>query len=87
MNKALIKSFLIVFLYVGMGTVALLFLNSSSILVPIGLLLTIPVTFISFGVVYIEGGDSTMLVLIVQMFMFLLTWLIVYGVLSKRLRK
>lgn len=85
MNKDLRNSFSIAFLYVGLGTLALMFVNSSNILVPIILLLTIPVTFIGFGIAYMES-DSTMLILIVQLIVFLLFWAILYNRFKKKAR-
>ncbi len=82
MNRGLIITFLIAFLYVGIGTGALFFINSSSILVPIALLLTLPVSFVGFGIAYSEY-DSQILILIVQFFVFLLTWAILYYTMVK----
>ena len=84
MNKDLRNSLLASFLYVGLGTLALLFINSSNPLVLITLLLTIPVTFIGFGIAYMEGGDSTLLILAVQFFMFLVSWAILHKIFKKR---
>jgi hypothetical protein len=83
MNKDLRNSFLIALLYVGSGTLALMFANSSNILVPIILLITIPVTFIGFGIAYTEA-DSTMLILLVQLIVFLIFWAILYSRFKKR---
>ena len=83
MNKDLRNSFLISFLYVGSGTLALLFMNLTNIFVLIILLLTIPVNFIGFGIAYTEQ-NSTLPIIIVQLVMFLLLWRILYSRFKKR---
>jgi hypothetical protein len=83
MNKDLRNSLLISILYVGSGTLALLFANSSNTLIPLVLLLTIPVTVISFGIAYTQA-ESTMLILAVQLIVFLLFWAFLYGRFKKR---
>lgn len=83
MNKNLRNSFLIAFLYVGSGTLALLFMNLTNIFVLMVLLLTIPVTFIGGAIAYTEK-DSTLPIIIVQLVMFLLFWRILYGIFKKR---
>ena len=83
MNKDLRNSFLIALIYVGSGTLALLYMNMTNIFILIILLLTIPVNFIGFGIAYTER-DSTMLIMMVQLFMFLLSWAILYKIFKKR---
>lgn len=83
MNKDLRNSFLISLVYVGTGTLALLFIYSTNVLVPIVLLLTIPVTFIGGAIAYTEK-DSTLPIIIVQVVMFLLFWRIIYSWFKKR---
>ncbi|UII27578.1 hypothetical protein LVD15_03895 [Fulvivirga maritima] len=83
MNKELKKSFIISFLYVGLGTLALLFVNSSSLIVSIILLLTIPVTFVGFGITYMEGSDSLLVILIVQILIFLTFWRMMFLILKR----
>lgn len=83
MNKDLRNSFLISFAYVGAGTLALLFIYSTHVLVPIVLLLTIPVTFIGGAIAYTEK-DGTLPIMIVQLVMFLLFWRILYIMFKKR---
>lgn len=86
MNKDLRNSFLIAFTYVGSATLALLFMNMTNILVLITLLLTLPVSFISFGIAYTEK-DSTLAIIIVQLIMFLSLWAILYYRFKKRSAK
>ena len=90
MSKSLYRSFLYSFLYVLLGTIAVLSLYPSS---PVhgdwaywALFFTFPVTVISFAVMYAEPNATT-LVLIVQAVMFLLTWLILYSTLPKHRAK
>lgn len=81
MNPALYRSFLISFSYVLIGTIGVLSAYPSSPLygdwVVFALLLTLPVTIISFGVMYAEP-DATVMVLIIQLVMFLITWYVLY---------
>jgi hypothetical protein len=86
MDKNLRNSFLIALAYVGSGTLALLFIYSTNPLVPLVLLLTIPVTFISGAIAYTEK-DSTLPIIIVQLVMFLLLWAILYNRFKKRTAK
>jgi hypothetical protein len=83
MNKDLRNSFLISFLYVGSGTLALLFMNLTDKFVLFVLTLTIPVNFIGFGIAYTEQ-NSTLPIIIVQLAVFLLFWRILYRRLKKR---
>jgi hypothetical protein len=87
MSKPLYRSFLYAFLYVLLGTIAVLSLYPST---PLhgdwaywALFLTFPVTVISFTVMYAES-DATTIVLIVQVVMFLITWRIFYSTFPKR---
>jgi hypothetical protein len=87
MSKPLYRSFLYAFLYVLLGTIALLSLYPST---PLhgdwaywALFFTFPVTVISFAVMYADS-DATALVLIVQVIMFLITWLIFYSTFPKQ---
>ncbi|HEU5290566.1 MAG TPA: hypothetical protein VFU05_08000 [Cyclobacteriaceae bacterium] len=82
MNKDLRNSFLISFAYVGLGTLALLFINSSSVVVPIILLITVPVTFIGFGIAYMES-NSIVAILLTQAIVFLIFWAVLYRILKK----
>jgi hypothetical protein len=90
--KALKKSFFITLAYVGSGTVAVmcLGLNGDSGafiagLITIILLLTIPVTCISFAFMY-ANPHAYGQVLLVQSIMFLLFWLILFSIIYKRLK-
>lgn len=80
-NAALYRSFLISFSYVLIGTISVLSVYPSSPLsgdwVVFTLLLTFPVSLVSFGVMYAEP-NATMTVLFIQLAMFLITWYVVY---------
>jgi len=80
-RKALLISFMISLFYVGFGTYSLLasipsvpFHNEWS---AFGLLLTLPVNFIAFGIAF-SINKSLNLILLIQVFMFLLFWYIIY---------
>lgn len=84
------KSFIVSLLYVGLGTISLLgvypsdpFYSDWSI---VGLLITIPVSFIGFGVIYMEANSYTLL-LFVQSLVFLLLFFIVYTFLTRNQKK
>jgi len=85
-KKLLIKSVVISLLYVGFGTYSLLGMSPQSPFFwewsALGLLITMPVSFIGFGLMYGEWNPS--LLMLVQTGVFLLFWLIVYRVLLKR---
>ncbi len=77
----IIKSFVISFLYVGIGTLSLISLYpQSGFYTPIswgGLLLTFPVTIYSFGIMYTES-NSLDKILNTQLVVFLCFWSIIY---------
>ncbi|MDB5143871.1 MAG: hypothetical protein JWQ66_2584 [Mucilaginibacter sp.] len=86
---ALKKSFLITLLYVGLGTISVLCLGPNSPssefindLLTLILFVTIPVTFISIGIMYSSPNYDA--VLIVQSIIFLLFWLIVFSILNRK---
>ncbi len=72
-------SFLFAFLYVLIGTICLFCLVPPlyNTWVSVGLVLTLPVTVLSFAVMFAER-DATVYVLVIQTIMFLLTWYILY---------
>ncbi len=86
-NSTLVKSFIISFLYVVLGTVAVLSGYPSSPLygewVSTALLLTLPVSVISFGIAF---ADATAFwsVLMVQLIVLLIFWRIVFKIMYKR---
>jgi hypothetical protein len=89
---AIKKSFLITLAYVGAGTLALLMSSGSSDLgdfingvVIIILFVTIPVTCISFGIVY-SNSHAIGSVLLVQSAMFILCWLVLYYWFSQKMK-
>ena len=96
MNKATIiaakRSFFITLTYVGLGTVSVLclgldiqgyeFLADVSTVI---LFLTIPVTCISFAVMYSSHDYGT--VLIIQSVIFLLFWYVLFLILRRKIRK
>jgi len=92
-STAFKKSFFITLAYVGSGTVAVMCLglsgNSGEIisgLMTIILLLTIPVTWISFAIMY-SDAHAYSTVLVVQSIMFLLFWAVLFLIINKRLKK
>jgi len=88
-KKLLIRAALISFLYVGFSTYSLLGMSPQSPIFwewsALGLLITMPVSFIGFGLMYGEWNPS--LLILVQTGIFFLFWLIVYRVLLKRHKK
>nr|MBB6229972.1 hypothetical protein [Mucilaginibacter sp. FT3.2] len=88
---AIKKSFFITLIYVGLGTVSLLclalklpendFING---LLTVILFLTIPVTCISFAIMYSSSNYGA--VLIVQSIIFLLFWLIAFLILNRKIK-
>ncbi|HEY9048196.1 MAG TPA: hypothetical protein VIN08_19955 [Ohtaekwangia sp.] len=88
------NSFYISVLYVGIGTVALFASTSSamkneilSIIILLVDVVTIPVCFIGFGILYGGGKGAGMFAFIVQIGVFLLFWYIMYRYLLKRYKK
>ena len=75
-------------IYVGLGTVAVLCVYPPYYgdWVLLALLLTFPVTILSFGVMY-GSSDSFLIVLTIQSIMLILTWLVVYQMLQAKSRK
>ncbi|MEO6850036.1 MAG: hypothetical protein ABI203_11545 [Mucilaginibacter sp.] len=91
--KAVKKSFFITLAYVGSGTVAVMCLgfwgNAGEFierLMTIILFLTIPVTCISFAIMY-SGGTAYGTLLLIQSIIFLLFWLILFLIIQKRAQK
>jgi|GEM_PF-7104764 len=81
-NRHFIKSsFWRSFLYVGLATISVLSLPHDSPLhgswMFIGIVITLPVSFISFGIMYMEPSGYY-LVLLVQFIHFLLLWAILF---------
>jgi hypothetical protein len=89
-STAVKNSLTIAFLYVGLGTVTVMSVYPASPLygdwVYVGLLLTLPVSIISFAVMFAEP-NGYFLVLIVQSVTFLFFWLILYRYLLKRYKR
>jgi hypothetical protein len=82
-RKGFYQSMVYCLIYVSIGTVALFSLSSSS---PLHgewaiwtMFLTIPTSVLSFVIMFAFKGDPTILVLIVQFFMFLMAWRIIYS--------
>jgi hypothetical protein len=88
---AIKKSFFITLAYVGSGTATLLLMcsgmdNPGDIingLLTLILFLTLPVTGISFAVIY-SDKNAVHAVLLIQSIIFLLFWLIVFAVLNRK---
>lgn len=79
-------SLLVSLLHVGMGTLGLLgmsipTLNEDallSLLIPLVIVVTMPVCFLGFGLLYGGGNESWPMVLTVQFGVFLAVWFVVY---------
>lgn len=86
----LIKSFIVSFLYVSLGTVAILSGYPSSPLyggwVLPTMLLTFPVSIWSFGIVF-SDSSAFWSVIIVESIVCLLFWLILFKWMNRRLKK
>ncbi len=88
-RNPLIRSFIISLLYVGFSTFCLLSLYPKS---PtyfewsmLGVLITIPVSFISFGILYMEADNQY--ILWIQGAMFFIFWWFVYRIYVKKSQK
>lgn len=94
-SKARLNSFNISMAYVGIGTLALFtmtseFVQQNDLIATIfGLinLLTIPVCFVGFGILYSGQTNSVFLVLISQLMVFFVFWFAVYRYLLKRYQR
>jgi hypothetical protein len=82
-RKAFYQSMMYSLIYVSLGTIALFSLKASS---PLHgdwavwvMILTIPTSVVSIAVMFASKEDPTILVLIIQFFMFLIAWRIVYS--------
>ena len=88
--SALIKSLIISFAYVGLGTIAVMSEYPSSSLygdwvLPVAFL-TLPVNAISGGIMMASYPPDFKLVLIVQCIVFLIFWRIIFTWMNKRLK-
>lgn len=91
-EKAKKDSFYIALGYVGLGTISLLAITSKtlmendfiSILFILTDLLTIPVTFLGFGILWGGGENARTLMLVVQLGVFAIFWYATYRYLVKR---
>jgi hypothetical protein len=90
--EARIHSLYISLAYVGIGTLSLfamgwkVFTQYELIAIGISLinLITIPVCFLGFGILYGNGAESWPLVLGIQIMVFLIFWYLLYRYLLKR---
>jgi len=87
MKRIVRNSFLISISYVGVGTICALGLYPDSFFHSdfslIGILITMPVSFLAFGIAYSES-DSYLLILIVQFIVFLIFWYLIYRYMKKK---
>lgn len=83
MKKAIALSFLFSLVYVGGGSVAILFIRSPAEWVPLLVLVTLPVNIVSFGILYMDA-DSLYLVALIQLLILGLVWKYTYRVISNR---
>jgi len=85
-STALKISFIITFFYVGLGTVCLLSMYPKDLLngdwVIGGLLFTLPINFISFGIMFMDKNMVTWVYLI-QFCVLLFTWVSIYKLFFK----
>ena len=81
-RKEFYRSMMYSLIYVSLGTIALFSVSSSSPLhgewAILVVFLTIPTSVVSFAVMF-AFKDPTLLVLIIQLFMFLMAWRIIYS--------
>jgi hypothetical protein len=86
-KEAIVKSFVFSLLYVGLGTLSLFSLYPTFFLSGdwawIGFLLTIPVSAIGFGVIFMEPENEA-LVLLIQLIHLIILWLFAYLFLRRR---
>ncbi|MFC2104227.1 hypothetical protein ACFLS4_02600 [Bacteroidota bacterium] len=85
-RKILINSLIISFVYVGIGTVSVLSLYPDGLLPTglwaiLGVLITLPVSIVSFGIMYTEPSNI-LLVLIVQSVIFLLFSFVIFKIIK-----
>ena len=89
-NRAFNNSLVMSLAYVGLGTLSVLSLYPSFPLSGewawIGVIVTFPVSFIGFGIAYMEP-DNYVTILLIQLLVFGLFWFISYRVLLKRYSK
>jgi hypothetical protein len=68
--------------YVGFATIALFSMYPESLLhgdwAFISVFITFPVSILSFGVIYGGAENSQLIILVIQIVMFLLTWYLLY---------
>lgn len=87
MNKSVITSLYISFIYVGLGTLLMyLSLSYDSVPLLIGLLLTLPATVLSFGIVFTEA-EPFWWVAICQVLTFFLYWFTLNTIMKRRKNK
>jgi len=86
-NAAYSYSYLVSFLYVGFGTLTILSLYRDNLFygewVSWGMLVTFPVNFIAFGIIYADPGQQA-LVIVVQTIVFILVGYLLFNLLFKR---
>lgn len=81
------KSLIFSVCYVGFATIALFSMYPGSLLhgdwTLMSLLVTFPVSILSFGLIYSGVKNSQLVILVVQIVVFLLTWHLSYRFLKK----
>ena len=80
-DKALIYSVLSAFAYIGLSIIGLSMAFDTGVLAPLLILLTLPVSFISFGIIYMEGTINYGTIVLIQTVMFMLTSFVFYKIL------
>ena len=83
-NEVFYKSLKITLLYVGVGSLNLLLLKSDSIFVSIIAIITMPVCFLGFGILYADFS-LWWLVVLIQIVIFLIFWYVLYQYFLKKI--
>lgn len=94
-TDALKYSFWVSLIYVGLGTLALfgagwkpvIEYELPAFIIATTILVTMPVCFLGFGILYMGGRDAYAQALMVQGIVFLIFWLIIYLARIRKLRK
>jgi hypothetical protein len=88
-KKAFYDSLVVSFLYVGLGTISVISVYPGSLFygdwVIFGFLLTVPVSFVGFAIMY-AGSDGYWLALLAQGCVFFIFWFIAYRYFERKYR-
>ncbi|MFD0998577.1 hypothetical protein ACFQ21_04635 [Ohtaekwangia kribbensis] len=88
-KKAFYDSLLASFLYVGLGTISVMSIYPGSLFhggwAFVGVLLTLPVSFVGFGIMYADS-DGYWYTLLAQVCVFFVAWFVTYQYYEKKYR-